>query len=59
MGSNIGGVAVDAADRIMALAGPSEVVCVDRRLAEEAGSPSAGSREVKGLHWPIEVYRLA
>jgi class 3 adenylate cyclase len=63
MGNNIGGVAVHAAARIMALAGPSEVfasaITVD--LADGSGLAFnlRGAKEVKGLDRPIEVYRLA
>jgi len=62
MGSDIGGVAVHAAARIMALAGPSEVFAsaMTVGLAEGSGIAfaSQGAREVKGLERPIEVYRL-
>jgi class 3 adenylate cyclase len=63
MGSNIGGVAVHAAARIMALAGPSEVFAsaLTVGLAEGSGLAfdSRGPQEVKGLDRPIELYRLA
>ena len=63
IGSNIGGVAVHAAARIMALAGPSEVYAsaITVGLAEGSGLAfeSQGAKEVKGLERPIEVYRLA
>lgn len=63
IGSNIGGVAVHAAARIMALAGPSEVYAsaITVGLAEGSGLAfeSQGPKEVKGLERPIEVYRLA
>ena len=62
MGSDIGGVAVHAAARIMALAGPSEVFAsaVTVGLADGSGLAfeSQGPRQVKGLDRPIEVYRL-
>jgi class 3 adenylate cyclase len=62
MGDDIGGVAVHAAARIMGLAGPSEVVAsaMTVGLAEGSGLDfeSQGSRTVKGLERPIEVYRL-
>ena len=62
IGNNIGGVAVHAAARIMALAGPSEVFAsaMTVGLAEGSGLAfeSQGAREVKGLERPIEVYRL-
>ena len=63
MGSDVGGVAVHAAARIMALASPSEVLAssVTIGLADGSGLifDSLGPREVKGLDRPIEVYRLA
>jgi class 3 adenylate cyclase len=63
MGNNIGGVAVHAAARIMALAGPSEVFAsaITVGLADGSGLAfeSRGAKEVKGLDRPIEVYRLA
>lgn len=62
MGSNIGGLAVHAAARIMALAGPSEVFASGLTVGLADGSGLAfegkGSRQVKGLDRPIEVYRL-
>jgi class 3 adenylate cyclase len=62
MGSDVGGVAVHAAARIMALAGPSEVLAssVTVGLADGSGLTfdGLGPREVKGLDRPIEVYRL-
>ena len=62
MGRDIGGVAVHAAARIMALAGPSEVYASAGTVGLADGSglafESKGSREVKGLDRPIEVYRL-
>ncbi len=62
IGNNIGGVAVHAAARIMALAGPSEVLASAITVGLADGSGLAfegrGSREVKGLDRPIEVYRL-
>jgi class 3 adenylate cyclase len=63
MGNNIGGVAVQAAARIMALAGPSEVdaSAITVGLAEGSGLAfeSRGAKKVKRLDRPIEVYRLA
>ena len=63
MGNNIGGVAVHAAARIMALPGPSEVFAsaITVNLADGSGLAfvSRGAKEVKGLDRPIEVYRLA
>jgi class 3 adenylate cyclase len=62
MGTDIGGVAVHAAARIMALAGPSEAFAsaVTVSLADGSGLAfeGQGAREVKGLDRPIEVYRL-
>ncbi len=62
MGKDIGGVAVHAAARIMGLAGPSEIIAsaVTVGLADGSGLAfeSRGSRQVKGLDRPIEVYRL-
>lgn len=62
IGSNVGGVAVHAAARIMALAGPSEVFAssVTVSLADGSGLAfeSQGARQVKGLERPIDVYRL-
>jgi class 3 adenylate cyclase len=63
IGSNIGGVAVHAAARIMALAGPSEVFAsaITVGLAEGSGLTfeGQGAQKVKGLERPIEVYRLS
>ena len=62
MGNDVGGVAVHAAARIMALAGPSEVFAsaVTVGLADGSGLvfEGQGAREVKGLDRPIEVHRL-
>ena len=62
MGNDIGGVAVHAAARIMALADPSEALAsaMTVGLAEGNGLTfeSKGARAVKGLDRPIEVYRL-
>lgn len=62
IGDNIGGVAVHAAARIMALAGASEVFAsaITVSLAEGSGLAfeNQGQKEVKGLERPIEVYRL-
>ena len=59
---DIGGIAVHAVARIMALAGASEVLvsAVAVGLAEGSGVAvePAGSHAVKGLERPIEVYRL-
>jgi class 3 adenylate cyclase len=63
MGSDIGGVTVHAAARIMALAGASEVLVSGATVGMADGSglefESQGAREVKGLDRAIEVYRLA
>jgi class 3 adenylate cyclase len=62
MGNDIGGVAVHAAARIMALAGVSEVFASAMTVGLADGSglafDSQGTRELKGLDRPIEVYRL-
>jgi class 3 adenylate cyclase len=60
--SDIGGIAVHAAARIMALAGPSEVLvsATTRSLVEGSGLAfeERGVHQVKGLDRPVEVYRL-
>jgi len=62
IGDNIGGVAVHAAARIMALAGPSEVYASAMTVGLADGSGLAfegqGARKVKGLERPLELYRL-
>jgi class 3 adenylate cyclase len=62
MDSDIGGVAVHAAARIMALAGPSEVLASTMSVGLADGSglrfEPRGSHTVKGLERPIEVHRL-
>jgi class 3 adenylate cyclase len=62
MGNDIGGVAVHAAARIMALAGPSEIfasaVIVGLAEGSGLGFEGQGAKQVKGLDRPIEVYRL-
>ena len=62
MGNDIGGVAVHAATRIMALAGSSEVFASAMTVGLAEGSGLAfedqGQKEVKGLDRPISVYRL-
>lgn len=62
MGNDVGGVAVHAAARIMALAGASEIFAsaLTVGLAEGSGLAfeSLGPRAVKGLDRPIEVHRL-
>ena len=62
MGSDIGGVAVHAAARIMALAGASEVFASAMTVGLADGSglafESQGTKELKGLDRPIEVFRL-
>jgi len=61
-GDDIGGVAVHAAARIMALAGPSEAFASAMTVGLAEGSGLAfegkGAQAVKGLEKPIEVYRL-
>jgi class 3 adenylate cyclase len=63
VGNDIGGVAVHAAARIMALAGRSEAYASAMTVGLAEGSGLAfegqGAKEVKGLERPIEVYRLA
>ena len=63
MGSDIGGVSVHAAARIMGLAGASEVLVSGATVGMADGSglefEPQGAREVKGLDRAIEVYRLA
>lgn len=62
MGSDIGGIAVHAAARVMALAGPSEVLVTSATVGLADGSglrfEDAGRHDVKGLERPVEVYRL-
>jgi class 3 adenylate cyclase len=62
MGNDIGGVAVHAVARIMALAGPSEVFASALSVGLAEGSGLAfegqGAKAVKGLDRPIDVYRL-
>ena len=62
IGRDVGGVAVHATARIMALAGPSEVFAsaIAVGLAEGGGLTfeARGAKQVKGLERPIELYRL-
>jgi class 3 adenylate cyclase len=62
VGSNVRGVAVHTAARIMALAGPDEVVVssTTRDLLEGSGLilEDAGVHELKGLSGPRQVFRL-
>ena len=62
MGADVGGVAVHAAARIMALAPPSGVLASAATAGMADGSglafESLGPREMKGLDRPIDVYRL-
>jgi class 3 adenylate cyclase len=62
MGSDVGGLAVHAAARIMALAGRSEIFASAVTAGLADGSDLAfegkGSHQVKGLDRPIEVCRL-
>ena len=61
--NDVGGVAVHAASRIMALAGASEIVVssVTRALVEgsDLRFQERGQHMVKGLEQPIEVFTLA
>jgi class 3 adenylate cyclase len=61
--NDIGGVAVHAAARIMALGGADEIVVssVTRGLVDDSGFrfEPRGHHEVKGLERPVEVFRLA
>jgi class 3 adenylate cyclase len=61
--NDIGGVAVHAAARTMALGGPSEIIVssVTRGLVDGSGFrfEERGSHQVKGLERPIEVFMLA
>ncbi|MFL5779308.1 MAG: adenylate/guanylate cyclase domain-containing protein [Chloroflexota bacterium] len=61
--TDIGGVAVHAASRVMALGGASEIVVssVTRDLVEASGLrfEDRGRHQVKGLERPIEVFLLA
>jgi class 3 adenylate cyclase len=63
MGNDVGGLAVHATARIMALAGPSEVFAssVSVGLADGSGLDfeGRGRREVKGIDRPIELFKLA
>lgn len=62
-GSDIAGVGVHVAARILALADPSEVLVssATRNLAEgtDLDFEARGEHAVKGLERPVEVYRLA
>jgi class 3 adenylate cyclase len=62
MGRDIGGVAVHVVARIMALAGPSDILAsgVTVSLADGSGLgfEGQGHREVKGIDRPMEVFRL-
>lgn len=61
--NDIGGIAVHAAARIMALGGPSEVIVSagTRGLVDGSGFrwEPRGTHELKGLDQPIDVYLLA
>ena len=61
--NDIGGIAVHAAARIMALGGASEIIVssVTRGLVEGSGLrfEERGRHQVKGLERPIEVFLLA
>jgi class 3 adenylate cyclase len=60
--NDVGGVAVHAAARIMALGGPSEVIlsAVTRALADGSGLrfEERGSHQLKGLDQPVELFAL-
>lgn len=60
--SDIGGIAVHAAARIMALGGPSEIIVssTTRGLIEETGLrfEERGRHQLKGLAAPIDVFLL-
>jgi class 3 adenylate cyclase len=60
---DIGGVAVHACARVMALGGPSEVTvsATTRDMADGSGRAfeDLGARELKGLDRPLVVYRLS
>ena len=62
MGNDVGGLAVHAAARVAALAGPSEVFASSMSvgLADGSGLTFAprGPQSVKGLSQPIEVFAL-
>lgn len=62
LADDIGGVAVHAAARVMAVAGPSEVLVSGRTLAllDDVGLTfeSRGSHELKGLPAPLELFAL-
>ena len=63
IGDDYGGVAVHATARIMAVAGPLEVLAsaITVSLAEGSGLlfESRGVKKLRGLDRPIEVYQLA
>ena len=63
LANDIGGVAVHATARIMALAGPSEIIVssVTRGLVEGSGLRfrDRGRHKVKGLEQPVDVSLLA
>ena len=61
-GTDVRGVAVHAAARVMSLAGPNEVLVssTTRDLLEGSGLvlDEAGTHELKGLSGPRQVFRL-
>jgi class 3 adenylate cyclase len=63
VGNDVRGVTVHAAARIMALAGPSEVLASDLTRVLVAGSglrfEERGAHEVKGFDQPLTVFALA
>jgi class 3 adenylate cyclase len=62
IGNDIGGVTVHAVARIMALAGPRQVFASSATVGLADGNgltfEARGSRDVKGLDRPIEVFEL-
>jgi class 3 adenylate cyclase len=62
IGNDIGGVAVHAVARIMALAGPRQVFASSATVGLAEGNgldfEARGARDVKGLDRPIEVFEL-
>ena len=63
MGDDVRGLAVHTAARVMALAGPGEVLVSAATAALLEGSglvlEDAGTHELKGLPGPRQVFRLA
>jgi len=63
VGGNVRGLAVHTAARVMALAGPGEVVVSATTMQLASGADfrfeSLGEHELKGIAGPLEVFRLA